>query len=216
MTGAFFSTGVRQGDARSPGALARILRWRKWPVQAASAEQVHGTRLQIVPALSRPKKYHGTDGLLTEEVGQPVAVFTADCVPVFISGDRGRVVGMLHAGWRGVQGQILPKAVRLLRRRWRIRPTAIDVWAGPSIGACCFTAGWDVARYFPSTRRRLRAAWRVDLAGELRAQAKRLRIRWLSKKPSPGCTMHGFRHFSYRRDKTAKRQVSVIMKREES
>jgi YfiH family protein len=142
---------------------------------------------------------------------QPLAIFTADCVPVFLIAEQAGVVGLLHAGWRGVRGHILARAVRQMRRRWHVSPPAIRAWAGPSIGPCCFEVQWDTARYFPSTRRRSKGAWRVDLVGELHHQAKRLGIRWSRKNPSQGCTMHGSRYYSYRRDKTDKRQVSVIM-----
>ncbi len=227
MTLTSFTTGSREGDARAPGALVRLLKSRHLSTPFACAEQVHGSLVRVVQKLPKPKKYLGADGLLTGAVGQPLAIFTADCVPIFLSGGGGRVVGLLHAGWRGARGRILAKAVRLLRREWRLRPSQIVVWPGPHIRPCCFEVQWDVARHFPSTRRRSggrwRAApkgraspgvWRVDIAGEIRRQARRLGIRWASKKPLEDCTMHGSRYFSYRRDRTEKRQVSVIMKKE--
>ena len=224
MTVAFFSTDKRQGNARAPGALPRLLKRRGSPTAAATAEQVHGCRLAVVPRLQKPKKYPGVDGLLTDQPHQPLAVFTADCVPLFLAAAHGNVVGLLHAGWRGVRGKILARAVLLMRRRWHLKPAGIRAWAGPAIGPCCFKVRGDVARYFPSTRRRQgyggQARWKVDLVGELRIQAKRLGIRWLVPRSFSGggvrqkafndCTMHGPRYFSYRRDKTHKRNVSVI------
>jgi YfiH family protein len=214
LTVAFFSTAKREGDARAPGALVRLLKRRGSPAAAATAEQVHVSRVAIVPRLQKPKKYPGVDGLLTDQPNQPLAVFTADCVPLFLTALDENVVGLLHAGWRGVRGNILAHAVQRMRRSWQVAPSGIRVWAGPSIGPCCFEVQWDVARHFPSTRRRSGDGWTVHLVGELRRQAKQLGIRWTSKNPSPGCTMHDERYFSYRRDKTGKRQVSVIFKRE--
>lgn len=211
-----FTTGVREGNARAPRALSRLLKIRPYKAPAARAEQIHGSHLVIVPKLSKEKVYPGADGLLTATPDQPLAIFTADCVPVFLSADRAGVVGLLHAGWRGVHGHILARAVRLMRRRWHVAPSSIRAWAGPSIGPCCFQVRWDTARYFPSTRRRSEGTWRVDLEGELRRQAKRLGIYWTSKTPSQGCTMHGSRYYSYRRDRTDKRQVSIIMMREQA
>jgi YfiH family protein len=223
-----FTTDARDGHARAPGALGRLLESRHLSQKAARAQQIHGVRIDIVPKLSKEKTYPGSDGLLTDVREQPLAIFTADCVPVFLSAHNPTVVGLLHAGWRGVQGRILARAVRILRKRWRVAPEDIRVWVGPSIKACCFEVQWDTARHFPATRRRRgyggQARWTVDLEGELRLQAKRLGIKWLaprslggggiSKKPSLDCTMHGSRYYSYRRDRTDKRQVSVLMIRE--
>jgi YfiH family protein len=213
---AAFSTGSRQGDARAPGALARLLRSKKLPISFACGEQIHRTRIAMIPQLMKAKKYKSTDGFLTDRTGQPLAIFTADCVPIFVSADHERVVGLLHGGWRGIQKGILAKAVRLLRRKWRISPSQITAWAGPHIGPCCFEVQEDVARHFPRSRHRRKDRWTVDLAAELARQARRLEIRWLRKKGFEGCTMHQSRFYSYRRNQTPQRQVSVIMKREPS
>lgn len=42
------------------------------------------------------------DAHLTDDPREGVAVRTADCVPVLISSSDGRVVGAIHAGWRGL------------------------------------------------------------------------------------------------------------------
>src|SRR5262249_36754063 len=151
------------------GALERLLRRRGLPRAVATVEQVHGSKIVIVPRLKRSRKYSRADGLLTEQTDQPLAIFTADCVPVFLqAGDK--VVGLLHAGWRGVRRSILEKAVRKIRRRWGLAPRQITCWVGSSIGPCCFEVRWDVARSFPFSRRRHQRRWRVDLPAEVEAQ----------------------------------------------
>jgi YfiH family protein len=222
-----FATQSRQGDARAPGVLARILMAHHLPATFACAEQVHSSRIQIVRKLAKSRRFPAVDGFLTEVPAQPLAIFTADCVPIFLSADGARVVGLLHAGWRGVRKLILPRAIRIIKQKWGIQPSDVQAWSGPHIGPCCFEVQWDVARFFPATRLRRgsggQARWTIDLEKELRKQAKQLGVRWLvprslggggvSKKAFKGCTMHEARFFSYRRDKTPKRQVSVIMKR---
>jgi YfiH family protein len=208
----FFTTGTRHGNVRAPGALVRLLKSKKLPTAVATAEQVHGPSVVVVPALKSPRKFSSADGLLTQESGQPLAIFTADCVPIFVDAGAGRVVGILHAGWRGVRGRILTKAVRLLKKRWGLRPREIRVWAGPAIGPCCFEVQWDVARHFAQARRRYRDRWSVDLLKALKREARMLGVRWVVQKALQGCTMHRSQYHSYRRDKTDQRQASVIMK----
>ncbi len=207
-------TGIRHGDARSPGVLSKILKSAHWPSRVATAEQRHGSVVRRVAKLSRSTRFPGADGLLTDRAAQPLAIFTADCVPVFLQACQGRVVGLLHAGWRGISKRILSQALRQIKRYWGVPPQDVVVWLGPHIQSCCYKVRWDVAQHFPRTRTRWDHHWRIDLAGELQAQAQRLGIRWVRKRPFEGCTMHGSRFFSYRRDGTSKRQVSLIMKRD--
>jgi len=209
-----FTTDSRDGDARAPGALTRLLRFRGLPSHAARAEQIHDRRVVIVPKLRKSVTVAQADGLLTDASGQPLAIFTADCVPIFLTAGQERVVGLLHAGWRGVQRNILQAAIRRIRKTWGIRASEVEIWAGPSIGPCCFKVRWDVARFFPQARRRAGGQWTVDLVAAIKAQAGRLGAHWGSQKPANGCTMHNKRYFSYRRDQTTKRQVSIIMKRD--
>jgi YfiH family protein len=206
------TTRRRDGHLRDPKALQRFLKKCRWPSAIATGEQVHRVKISVVPSLPRPQVYAGVDGLLTDVANQPLGMFTADCVPVFVSAKNGAVVGILHAGWRGVQGKILMRAVRLLKKRWGIAPADVRAWVGPSIGSCCFEVRWDVARYFPNARRRVKDRWTVDLGKALQCQAISLGIQWSRPATSKGCTMHDKRWFSYRRDQTADRQVSLILK----
>ena len=39
---------------------------------------------------------------MTDQPGVPLAILTADCLPVLLSNREGSVVGAAHAGWRGL------------------------------------------------------------------------------------------------------------------
>lgn len=206
-----FTSFSREGHARTPRRLRRILKARRWPGTVARAEQVHGTRVVRVPLLQRPTQYPRADGLLTDVPGQPLAIFTADCIPLFLAVPGRRIVGLLHAGWRGVRGKILRESLRALRKHWRCSVRDVQVWMGPAIGRCCFEVQWDVAQYFPVTRRRRKNCWSIDLSKELVRQARRLGIPQRNIRPSHTCTQHQRQYFSYRRDQTDKRHASLIM-----
>jgi polyphenol oxidase len=206
------STGRREGNLRNPATLRRYLKAMQWPTAIATGEQVHGTRVQIVPRLLRAMEFPQSDGLITVELDQPIGIFTADCLPVFLEATRSRAVGLVHAGWRGVRGGILRAAMRVMRRTWSIAPSEVRYWIGPSIGPCCFEVQWDVARHFPATRRRTGGRWTVDLAKEIHLQARRIGMRPKPKVKAAACTMHGRGHYSFRRDATKSRQISIIMR----
>lgn len=212
MTIRWLTTDRKARDLKAPGRLDRFLRVQRYPRPAARAEQVHGDKVLVVGTPFSTKAYPETDGFLTTQSGVPLAIFTADCIPVFLADKNNRMVGLLHAGWRGLRSKILAKAVRLAKKKWSVVPKDLCAWAGPSIGPCCFEVQWDVARYFPATRRRVGSRWHIHLIQELARQARQLGVRWVAKKTARGCTMHGRRYFSYRRDATPDRQVSLIWK----
>lgn len=195
---------------RPAPALRRWLMGKKWPQAIATGRQVHGTKIQIVPRLSRAKEYPDVDGFLTDQERQLVGIYTADCLPVLIADHQRGVIGALHAGWRGVRGKILTEALRQMRRRWRTQAGDVEFWFGPCIQACCFEVGWDVARHFPVSRRRRAGRWTVNLPQEVRREARRLGLREAKRRSLTACTMHESRYFSFRRDGGRERQISII------
>ena len=70
------------------------------------AEQVHGNYSARVGKEDGGRFIKNADGLVTSEKGAAIAMFTADCLPVFI-GVKDKACGLVHAGWRGLQKQIL-------------------------------------------------------------------------------------------------------------
>jgi YfiH family protein len=98
-------------------------------------------------ALRQEDALSGTDALLTATPDLPLAISTADCVPVVISGrgeEAGALLATVHAGWRGMLGGIVARAVAMMRQRGAARAAVV----GPSIGPCCFTVDDALERRF--------------------------------------------------------------------
>ena len=84
------------------------------------------------------------DGLITNEPGVALAVFTADCTPILLHDPVTGAVGAVHAGWRGTASAIAGKAVEAMAREFGSRPEDIRAAIGPNIGFCCFQTDADV------------------------------------------------------------------------
>ena len=84
------------------------------------------------------------DGLITNEPGVALAVFTADCTPILLHDPVTGAVGAVHAGWRGTAASIAGKAVAAMAREFGSRPENIRAAIGPNIGVCCFETDKDV------------------------------------------------------------------------
>lgn len=94
------------------------------------------------------------DGLYTTQKGVLIGVFTADCVPVLISGTTGNglpVVAAIHAGWRGVASGITERMVERLSRETGMNTGDCRIWIGPHIRQCCYEVGEEFHEYFDSS-----------------------------------------------------------------
>lgn len=89
-------------------------------------------------------RYPECDGLITNEPGTALAVFTADCTPVLLHDPVTGAVGAAHAGWRGTAADIAGKAVRAMVRQFGCDPADLRAAIGPNIGPCCFATEADV------------------------------------------------------------------------
>jgi hypothetical protein len=132
------------------GRLAAALGFE--PEQVAFARQVHGTRL-LDHRIERPEGLTEADGHLLAEAGTAALVFVADCLPVALAGPGG--VAMVHAGWRGLVGGILPAAAAA------VEATAAAI--GPGIGPCCYEVGDEVLGAFAELGEGVAAGRMLDL-----------------------------------------------------
>ncbi|PKN60707.1 MAG: peptidoglycan editing factor PgeF [Deltaproteobacteria bacterium HGW-Deltaproteobacteria-11] len=78
------------------------------------------------------------DAVVTDRPGIALCIKTADCVPVFLIDPIRRVIGAVHAGWRGTALQIVEKAVGEMVQRFGARPSDLFAAIGPAIGPCCY------------------------------------------------------------------------------
>ncbi len=75
------------------------------PFEVHRLNQVHG--IDLIPSPSKSEGLSLADGIIfeTSEIIIPVAILTADCLPVLIEGEKKSC--LLHAGWRGLAQGIL-------------------------------------------------------------------------------------------------------------
>ncbi len=160
----------------------------------ATAKQVHSDQVLVAP---HPGQFGPGDALISNRPGVIVAIRTADCLPVLIVDPKTRAVAAVHAGWRGVVAEIVPKAVDAMRLEFGSQPEDLEIAIGPGIGPCCFEVGPEVAVQFG-----LNGRTKVDLAGTLVRQLRRNGVTDGQISPSGLCTYCNAELFeSYRRDR---------------
>lgn len=110
--------------------------------------QVHGAEVHIADA-ARPSSLPAADIVLTDRADRVVAVQVADCAPVLVAADHGRVVAAAHAGWRGTAADVAGVTVRALERHLPgTSPQDLSAAIGPSIGPCCYEVGDELVDAF--------------------------------------------------------------------
>ncbi|MCM8775591.1 MAG: peptidoglycan editing factor PgeF [Candidatus Omnitrophica bacterium] len=112
-------------------------------------QQVHSANLALVTSDQKPDVNCKADGMLTSEEGVPLGILTADCVPIFFWDPDHRVIGIAHAGWRGILQEIAPKMIWAFRQNFASKSTSIRVIYGPAIRKCCYEVGAEFKELFP-------------------------------------------------------------------
>ncbi len=85
-----------------------------------------------------------SDALITDYKGVCLLIFVADCVPILLFDCRKKVIGLVHAGWKGTVNLISQKTVQLMQLHYECRVEDIICAIGPSIGPCCYEVGNEV------------------------------------------------------------------------
>jgi YfiH family protein len=195
----------RRRVARAHG-LASPRRW-------AWLHQVHHRtvrRVEAAPAPGDPPAE--ADAAVTALVDVPLVVLTADCAPIAIADDV--AVGVVHAGWRGLEAGVVAAAVEALRSIGRGPVRAV---IGPSIRPDHYEFGRAdldrlVARFGPGVEgRTLGGRPALDVAAGVRVAFAEVGV--TDVVDTGACTAaEPDRWFSHRRDGTTGRQAVVVVK----
>jgi YfiH family protein len=143
------------------------------PDRLITAFQVHSPDVVVAetpwPVDRRPR----ADAIVTRTPGLAIGVSTADCGPLLLADAEARVIGAVHAGWRGALSGVIESAVAAMERLGAERRRIVAA-AGPMIRQASYEVGPDLidrfitadpdnARFFAPAVRQGHALF--DLAG---------------------------------------------------
>jgi polyphenol oxidase len=114
-------------------------------LRIVTMNQCHGDRIIDV---NEPKKDAGQgDAMVTSTPGLFLGVLTADCAPILFWSATGgqKLAAVVHAGWRGTLKGLAAKMVAHIEDRYGVEPASLQCALGPTIDACCYEVGADVA-----------------------------------------------------------------------
>jgi hypothetical protein len=202
------------GDVRANRALLAS----RFGAAVSFPEQVHGASVRVIERPTDPGEPFepegtGADALITRVPAVPLGVLCADCLPVLLADASEGVVGVAHAGRRGLAGGVLQATVEAMIELGgsAARMTAV---VGPAVCGRCYEVPAvmrdEVSSVVPaSTATTRRGTPSLDLVAGAVAILTRAGV---ANVVAMGiCTVEDVRFYSYRRDGRGGRFAGVVM-----
>ncbi|SCY71344.1 conserved hypothetical protein [Nitrosospira sp. Nl5] len=217
---ASLNLGDHVGDEPSTVKQNRALLRRILPGEPRWLKQVHGTLSVRIDGDDCTAPCNA-DAAFTQRAGNVCAVLVADCLPILLCDHGGTIVGVIHAGWRGLAGGVIERTVSEIGQidcRGDIK-THIMAWLGPAIGPHHFEVGEEVRQAFVECDKESaiafmphqahRGKWFADLF--LLARQRLTKAGVAEIYGGGECTFSDpARFFSYRRDGNTGRMAGLI------
>ncbi|MBD1141045.1 peptidoglycan editing factor PgeF [Pelagibacterales bacterium SAG-MED39] len=96
--------------------------------------QIHSSKYVFINKNYKfSKKKIKADAIITDQKKIPIAVLTADCVPLLLYDSTRNMIAAIHAGWRGAFKGIITKVINFMLKNG-CKTNNINVSIGPCIG----------------------------------------------------------------------------------
>lgn len=210
------------------GRLLSALRLPDMPV--ASVRQAHGCDVALLRAETDGEysesvaaeirdRFQGqtqADAIVSDVSSAVLAIRIADCAPILLASENGRVVAAIHAGWRGVAAQLVAHTVAEINTMG-YQSSQIMAAIGPAIGMEHFEVGTEVAEQFHSLGLNSAvhtigyAKPHIDLAGAIKLQLQQCGVTLIDG--GGLCTfVNAADFFSHRRDHGITGRMAAIIR----
>ena len=99
--------------------------------------QTHSNKVVEINEKNLDKNIY-SDAMITRYKKVALGVLTADCVPILVYDKRNKIIGCIHAGWRGALSGIIKKTITKIKRK----NSKYDIFA--SVGPCISIKSYEV------------------------------------------------------------------------
>lgn len=183
------------------------------------SEQIHKSNIKVI-------KNNGTcgiipfvDSMLTNQRNITLMALSADCPLVICYDPIKKVIGLIHASWRGLAGNICRKTIKRMKQEFNCQPENILAVISPSIDSCCYEVKQDLIdkiitrnpygyRYFKKLDNKIF----FDIRSFARAQLMHTGLRLRHIESMDICTKcHPEWFYSFRRDGAKTGRFGVLL-----
>ena len=93
------------------------------------------------------------DAVITNQAKLPIAILTADCVPILLYDKKKNTVAAIHAGWKGAFKDIITKVINFMSKKGSKKKDIIAV-IGPCIASYNYNVGKEFEKRFIKKNKR--------------------------------------------------------------
>ncbi|TBR81537.1 laccase domain-containing protein [Campylobacter novaezeelandiae] len=174
--------------------------------QCIFMDQIHSNKVEI---FTKDFINFSCDGVISTCKNVALCVLSADCLPLLLWHKSG-IIAALHSGREGTFGNILKESINQFHfLNSDIKNEEINLFIGPSISQKNYEIKGELLSFSQKYFKDFIKNSRLDLKSIVKEQAKDLNIYNIND--CNICTFDDEKFFSYRRDQTKKRFVSVIV-----
>ena len=181
---------------------------RKQNENVVGMELVHGNHVVSVGKKDVGKIIENCDGLITNDPAIYLKVSAADCLPIALFDPLTDSIGLVHAGWRGLENGVIKNTVSLMKERFGSRAKEIVVFVGPFICQEHYEVKSDVYKKFldyPAATKSVNGKTFLDLGAVAKKQLISSGVKSKNIQFDGRCTFEDKTLCSFRRGDAAKR-----------
>ena len=109
--------------------------------------QIHSNKFVFIDNKYKSKIKPKADAIITDQINLPIAVLTADCVPILICDNQKQIIAAIHAGWKGAFKGIISKVIKFMIKKGS-DPANIIAAIGPAISVSNYEVKEDFKKKF--------------------------------------------------------------------
>ena len=182
--------------------------------------QTHSNKVVVINDSNKHIQRINADALVTNQKNIAISVLTADCVPILVYDEVNKIIGSIHAGWRGAFDGIIENTFNEIIKI--NRSGKINVVIGPCIGVNNYEVGQEFydkfvekfkknEKFFISTRK---SKFLFNLRKYVNSKFEKLKINCLENIDldtfSENENFFSFRRSTQKSEKDYGRCISVI------
>ena len=144
--------------------------------------QVHSNKFVFIDKYSKYQKKERADAIITDIPKLPIAILTADCAPILIYDKKKKMIGAIHAGWKGAYKGIISKVINFMIKKGCEKKNMLAV-IGPCIAQKSYNVREDFRKKFLKKDKRNKVFFKkrknlicFDLSKYIKSQLKLMKI----------------------------------------
>ena len=109
--------------------------------------QIHSNKFVFIDNKYKSKIKPKADAIITDQINLPIAVLTADCVPILVCDNHKKMIAAIHAGWKGAFKGIISKVIKFMIKKGS-KTKNITAVIGPAISVKNYEVKKDFYKKF--------------------------------------------------------------------